>query len=110
MPQKTRLLVINLETVEAKYAPIWKRIDNRWSPQLHQPLHAAGYYLNPQFRYEENFKDTEHMKKCLKDCMDMMLDGEACIQTEIQLKKYEQKLGKFGSAMAESTRKIQSPG
>nr|XP_011459711.1 PREDICTED: uncharacterized protein LOC105350056 [Fragaria vesca subsp. vesca] len=100
----------NLGNVEAKYAPIWKRIDNRWSPQLHQPLHAAGYYLNPQFRYEENFKDTEHVKKGLEDCMDRMLDGDARIQAEIQLDLYERKLGKFGSAMAESTRKIRSPG
>nr|XP_011463585.1 PREDICTED: uncharacterized protein LOC105351310 [Fragaria vesca subsp. vesca] len=42
--------------------------------------------------------------------MDRMLDGETRIQAEIQLDKYERKLGKFGSAMAESTRKIRSPG
>nr|XP_011457653.1 PREDICTED: uncharacterized protein LOC105349520 [Fragaria vesca subsp. vesca] len=102
-------IVSNLGNVEAKYAPIWKRIDNRWSPQLHQPLHAAAYYLNRQFRYEKNFKDTEHVKKGLEDCMDRMLDGEAHIQVEIKLDLYEQKLGKFGSAMAKSTRKIRSP-
>nr|XP_011468583.1 PREDICTED: protein LTV1 homolog [Fragaria vesca subsp. vesca] len=55
------------------------------------------------------FKNTEHVKKGLEDCMDRMLDGEARIQAEIQLDLYERKLGKFGSAMAESTRKIRSP-
>ncbi|KAI5419265.1 hypothetical protein KIW84_043438 [Lathyrus oleraceus] len=29
------------------YQPLWKIIDNRWDKQLHRPLHAAGYYLNP---------------------------------------------------------------
>ncbi|XP_050373310.1 uncharacterized protein LOC126790965 [Argentina anserina] len=42
-------IATNLGNVEAKYLPIWRRIDNRWTPQLHQPLHAAGYYLNPKF-------------------------------------------------------------
>jgi len=31
-----------------KYFPIWKIIDDRWNKQLHRPLHAAGYYLNPR--------------------------------------------------------------
>ncbi|XP_057962814.1 uncharacterized protein LOC131154213 isoform X1 [Malania oleifera] len=33
------------------YKDYWKIIDNRWSFQLHQDLHAAGYFLNPQFLY-----------------------------------------------------------
>ena len=31
-----------------KYFPIWNIIDDRWNRQLHRPLHAAGYYLNPR--------------------------------------------------------------
>ena len=31
-----------------KYLPMWKIIDERWNRQLHRPLHAAGYYLNPR--------------------------------------------------------------
>ena len=100
----------NLENVEAKYLPIWRRIDSRWSPQLHQPLHAAGYYLNPKLRYEENFKDCEMVKKGLEECMDRMISGEARVAADLQLDFYDRKLGKFGSLMAESTRKIRSPG
>ncbi|XP_028104875.1 uncharacterized protein LOC114303896 [Camellia sinensis] len=33
------------------YTDYWKIIDTRWSFQLHQDLHAAGYFLNPQFQY-----------------------------------------------------------
>lgn len=100
----------NLGNVEAKYAPIWRRIDNRWSPQLHQPLHATGYYLNPQFRYEENFSNNEEVKRGLEECMDKMLVGEDRVKADIQLDLYERKLGKFGSDMALTTRKMRSPG
>ena len=31
-----------------KCLPIWKIIDERWNRQVHRPLHAAGYYLNPR--------------------------------------------------------------
>jgi hypothetical protein len=31
-----------------KYLPLWRIIDERWNKQLHQPLHAARYYLNPR--------------------------------------------------------------
>ena len=31
-----------------KYLPLWRIIDERWNRQLHRPLHAAGYYLNPR--------------------------------------------------------------
>ncbi|XP_061999008.1 uncharacterized protein LOC133716316 [Rosa rugosa] len=92
----------NLGNVEAKYGLIWRRINNRWSPQLHQPLHTAGYYLNPQFRYEDNFKNTEHVKKGLEECMDRMLVGEAHVAAEIQLNLYKRKLGeKYGTQTPE---------
>ncbi|CAN6446720.1 unnamed protein product [Victoria cruziana] len=38
------------------YMPVWKLIDNRWSGQLHCPLHAAAYYLNPAIKYQPDFK------------------------------------------------------
>ena len=41
-------ITFNCGGVERKYSPIWRKIDARWTPQLHRPLHVAGYYLNPQ--------------------------------------------------------------
>jgi hypothetical protein len=35
----------------AKYGPIWEIIDNRWNNQLHCPIHAVGYFLNPRYHY-----------------------------------------------------------
>ena len=41
----------NFNGVESRYRPIWDKIDRRWDMQLHRPLHAAGYYLNPRYIY-----------------------------------------------------------
>ncbi|KAH9301451.1 hypothetical protein KI387_013034, partial [Taxus chinensis] len=30
-----------------RYGPFWEIIDWRWNNQLHQPIHATVYYLNP---------------------------------------------------------------
>jgi hypothetical protein len=34
-----------------KYGPIWDIIDRRWNNQLHCPINAAGYFLNPRYHY-----------------------------------------------------------
>ncbi|KAG6468985.1 hypothetical protein ZIOFF_073680 [Zingiber officinale] len=34
-------------------------IDSRWDRQLHHPLHAAGYYLNPYFYYHNPKVETD---------------------------------------------------
>lgn len=39
----------NFNDVESRYQPIWSKIDLRWNMQLHRPLHAARYYLNPRY-------------------------------------------------------------
>nr|GLL29490.1 uncharacterized protein LOC109152037 [Ipomoea trifida] len=33
----------------SKYKKVFEIIDRRWSSQLRQPLHAAAYYLNPDY-------------------------------------------------------------
>ncbi|XP_058755022.1 uncharacterized protein LOC131628172 [Vicia villosa] len=41
----------NFNNNENKYKDIIDIVDRRWSIQLHHPLHAAGYYLNPKYFY-----------------------------------------------------------
>eukprot|EP00253_Pinus_taeda_P015981 PITA_15981 len=36
----------------AKYGPICEIIDQRWNNQLHRPIHAAGFFLNPKYHYK----------------------------------------------------------
>ncbi|CAL8162039.1 unnamed protein product [Prunus armeniaca] len=99
----------NCGKVERKYKPIWRRIDERWGLQLHQPLHAVGYYLNPQLRYEETFSNGNEVRKGLEDCMTRMLSFEDCMAADIQLDLYDEAKGEFGSRLAVNSRKLQTP-
>ncbi|RVX19940.1 hypothetical protein CK203_004465 [Vitis vinifera] len=55
-------IAFNCGVMERKYGPIWRKIYARWTPQLHWSLHAAGYYLNPQLRNEDNFSNVDEMR------------------------------------------------
>ena len=41
----------------AKYGPIWDIIDRRWNNQLHRPINAVGYFLNPMYHYKVRLGD-----------------------------------------------------
>ena len=56
---------------EEKYMPLWDIIDARWDRQLHSPLHAAGYFLNPQYFYDKNkFNEDGEVGRGLMTCME----------------------------------------
>ncbi|CAL5364360.1 unnamed protein product [Camellia sinensis] len=38
---------------EEKYKQIFEIIDQRWDIQLHRPLNAVGFYLNPSLFYKD---------------------------------------------------------
>ncbi|XP_021986007.1 uncharacterized protein LOC110882240 [Helianthus annuus] len=53
------------------YMMVASIIDNRWSCQLHHPLHAAGYYFNPEFYctnpdIENNKEVSDGLIECIK--------------------------------------------
>ncbi|XP_019052476.1 PREDICTED: uncharacterized protein LOC109114395 [Nelumbo nucifera] len=92
--------------IKSKYMPIWNKIDERWTPQLHVPLHAAGYYLNPQLRYEPNFSNDREVREGLFECMKRMIpDRHEHALVDCQLDMYDKALGDFGCDMAIDTRK-----
>ncbi|RVX05738.1 hypothetical protein CK203_027381 [Vitis vinifera] len=102
-------IAFNCRGVERKYGPIWRKIDARWTPQLHRPLHAAGYYLNPQLRYGDKFSNADEVRKGLFECMDRMLDYQERLKADIQLDSYDQAMGEFGSRIAIDSRTLRSP-
>lgn len=56
---------------ESKYREIFTSIDNKWSIQLHHPLHAAGLYLNVEWYYcnpliENNGKVLGGLCECIE--------------------------------------------
>ncbi|WJZ95567.1 hypothetical protein VitviT2T_014330 [Vitis vinifera] len=102
-------IAFNCRGMERKYGPIWRKIDARWTPQLHRPLHAAGYYLNPQLRYGDKFSNVDEVRKGLFECMDRMLDYQERLKADIQLDSYDQAMDEFGSRIAIDSRTLRSP-
>ena len=99
----------NCGGVERKYGPIWRKIDVRWNPQLHRPLHATGYYLNPQLQYRDKFSNVDEVRKELFECIDRMLNYQEHLKADIQLDSSDQAMGEFGSRIAIDSRTLRSP-
>ena len=59
---------------EEKYKEIFEIIDRRWEIQLHQPLHAAGYFLNLEVFYDEpELEHDEAIMRQLYKCIERMI-------------------------------------
>ncbi|KAL6582972.1 hypothetical protein OROMI_005050 [Orobanche minor] len=96
---------------EDRYLEIFNIIDNRWNCQLHRPLHAAGYYLNPAYYYTnpEVEKDAE-VKEGLFSCIKRLSRNEVeevGIHNELVL--YTKALKLFGIPMAIKMRSTYAP-
>ena len=59
----------------AQYGPIWAIIDERWNNQLHCPIHATGYFLNPRYHYKAKATGAlkGEVRNGLIDCIDCMI-------------------------------------
>ena len=67
MDRAKEIIASSFGRKEEKYEDIFKITDHRWDVQLHRPLHAAGYFLNPEFFYANpNFtQEDEIMTGCI---------------------------------------------
>ena len=101
-------IAFNCRGMEMKYDPIWRKIDAKWTPQLHRLLHVAGYYLNPQLRYEDEFSNVDEVRKGLFECMDKMLDYQERLKTDIKLDSYDQTMSEFGSRIVIDSQRLRS--
>ena len=63
----------------AKYGPIWEIIDRIWNNQLHRPIHAAGYFLNPSYQYRDHIDQdpTGEVADGLYSFLECMVQNEA---------------------------------
>lgn len=87
------------------YEPVWKIIDDRWKGMLYRPLHAAGYYLNPQFHFRNDFKgDSIDIKNGLYSCLTKLVsDISEREKINIQLADFHFRQGPlFGTEYAKS--------
>eukprot|EP00253_Pinus_taeda_P004301 PITA_04301 len=97
----------------AKYGRIWEIIDNRWNNQLHRPIHATGYFLNPKYHYKAPLGDLQdgEVRARLIDCLERMVPSHAD-QLEIhrQLTVFSMASGTFGKNLAKMARDVDQPG
>ncbi|XP_020274987.1 uncharacterized protein LOC109849556 [Asparagus officinalis] len=90
--------------IERKYMPYWKLVDKRWSGMMHHPIHAAAYYLNPKYFYGDKFSKHPEVRKGLIECMARMIpDVAERAEADYELDAYKERLGEFGSEMAQRT-------
>jgi len=87
------------------YIPIWNIVNVRWELQLHRPLHAAAYYLNPHYHYNPNFKVNANIKIGLYQCLERMVPNasERC-KIDLQLESFKDAKGLFGIEAAKTAR------
>lgn len=45
---------------DAKYKDVFTITYKRWECQVHQPLHAAAHYLNPEYFYQNAAIENRH--------------------------------------------------
>ena len=90
------MLMIIFLFLFCSYIPIWNIIDARWELQLHKPLHATAYYLNPHYHYNYNFKVNANIKIGLYQCLERMVSNasEMC-KINLQLDSFKDANGLF---------------
>ncbi|XP_042979597.1 uncharacterized protein LOC122309878 [Carya illinoinensis] len=96
------------ENIKARYnnkvsvfSPFTRIIDSRWDKQLHSPLHAAGYVLNPGIFYSPSFKNKNDVVKGFNSCvMKMELDPDDQDKIIEELDLYRTSVGEFGHSLA----------
>ncbi|KAL5134283.1 hypothetical protein HKD37_03G007472 [Glycine soja] len=96
---------------EGKYKDILAIIDKRWDCQLHHPLHAADYYLNPMFFYTNpNIYNDNEVVDGLYKCIDRLSeDDNFVIEVHKQLLVYKRARERFGMTVAMKARTEISP-
>ena len=97
----------------AKYGPIWEIIDHRWNNQLHRPIHAAGYFLNPRYHYRAQLGEdlTGEVKDGLYECLERMISSESeQLDIHQQISAFTRATGTFGKNLAKIARDVDEPG
>ncbi|PKU83029.1 hypothetical protein MA16_Dca009501 [Dendrobium catenatum] len=111
MDEAKEMIAHNLGGEEASYREIWDIVDARWEVQLHRHLHAAAYYLNPQFQYSEKKSSNPEVKLGLYHCMERLIPEQADWElADLQLVLFRNKEGIFALNAAKSTISKRSPG
>ncbi|CAH9111352.1 unnamed protein product [Cuscuta europaea] len=101
---------------ETKCKRVFEIIDTRWTSQLRQPLHAAAFFLNPDFfRFpgESPVSSTINSAEVVAgfyDCLERLVPNEE-LQTKIanEVSTWELGHGLFSSSFAKRQRGVKPP-
>nr|GME14779.1 uncharacterized protein LOC109154222 [Ipomoea batatas] len=101
----------------SKYKKVFEIIDKRWSSQFRQPLHAAAYYLNPDyFRYtgETPISPTVRSAEVVSgfyECLKRLVSDQDLYEkiTE-EVSTWEAGRGLFDLTVAKKQRGVKRPG
>ncbi|KAL0461334.1 UNVERIFIED_CONTAM: hypothetical protein Slati_0021000 [Sesamum latifolium] len=111
MDRAKEAIAASFSNIEEKYKDVFALIDARWNVQLHRPLHATSYYLNPEFYYSNpNVEQDEEVMQGLYACIWRVVSTTE-LQDKIidELPKYK-KAGLFGMPFAIRHRTTKAPG
>ena len=97
---------------ERKHKKIFGIIDERWNVQLHRPLHATGYYLNPTFFYSnESIRQDNEVIEGLYACIESLVPtAEVQDKLSKELSFYKNSKGLFGKQICIRGRNQLAPG
>jgi hypothetical protein len=96
----------------SKFIEVFKIIDKRWECQLHHPLHAAGYYLNPKYFFSKpDIESDPKLVRGLHKCIETLCESyEVEDMVRSQLGIYTSVGGLFGLRGAIRQRGTLAPG
>ncbi|XP_028099435.1 uncharacterized protein LOC114298970 isoform X2 [Camellia sinensis] len=110
MEKAKKSIIVAFDSNKSDYLPYLDVIDRIWQEELHSPLHAAGYYLNPSIFYNPGFSTNKVIQKGLLDCIEMLepnLTAQVTITSHINF--YEDAVGDFGRPVALRGRESLAP-
>jgi len=85
-------------------------IDARWELQLHRPLHATTYYVNPHYHFISNFKVNAKIKIGLYQCLERMVsDASERCKINLQFDSFKDAKGLFSIEAANIARDKKTP-
>jgi hypothetical protein len=95
----------------AKYGPIWEIINNKWNNQLHRPIHATGYFMNPRYHYKAHLGDDliGEVKDGLYECLERVPDETKQLEIHHHISSFTRATGTFGVNMAKIARDVDQP-
>nr|KAJ0190830.1 hypothetical protein LSAT_V11C800390750 [Lactuca sativa] len=101
----------NFKDIQTRYVPIYDIIDDRWYNQMNRAQHVAGYYLNPQMQYSDDFENNGWIKSGLYMCLERICGADENLAKTIdcQFDQFTNARGHFGLNVAKLTRKEKSP-